>query len=172
MITEFIHINNEPQDSGLGDTLFAAMTKVNDNFEAVIDNFSQIGHTHTISEIQGLQTALTDLLAQINDMELSALSDVALSTLSNDETLVWNSTTSKWENSWSFMQYLTGFDLTVKPELLNPTTWQTDGYKNYKYTYSFGNRYRKITYSPLLKATLDEFYLEQALTTLIKKRKL
>ncbi len=172
MITEFIHINNTPADSGTGDTLKASMDKINSNFQDIIDHFSQIGHTHTISEIQGLQTALTDLLAQINDMELSALSDVALSTLSNDETLVWNSTTSKWENSWSFMQYLTGFDLSIKPELLNPTTWQTDGYKNYKYTYSFGNRYRKISYSPLLKATLDEFYLEQALTTLIKKRKL
>jgi hypothetical protein len=67
MINEFIHINNEPADSGLGDTLKVSMDKINQNFLDIINNFSQIGHGHTISEIVGLQTALTDLLDQISD---------------------------------------------------------------------------------------------------------
>ena len=107
-----------------------------------------------------------------NGFELDELHDVKITNKAEQQSIDYNSTLGVWENSWSFMQYLTGFDLAIKPELLNPTTWETDGYKNYKYTYSFGNRYRKITYDSLLKATLDEFYLEQALTTLIKKRKL
>ena len=67
MINEFIHINNEPADSGLGDTLKVSMDKINQNFLDIINNFSQIGHGHNISEIVGLQTALTDLLDQISD---------------------------------------------------------------------------------------------------------
>jgi hypothetical protein len=70
------HINNTPADSGLGDTLKVAFDKVNANFEelvaidssfsgdiqtlnTIISDGSTLNHTHTISQIIGLQTALS-----------------------------------------------------------------------------------------------------------------
>jgi hypothetical protein len=70
------HINNTPADSGLGDTLKVAFDKVNANFNelvaidssfsgdiqtlnTIISNGSTLNHTHTISQIIGLQTALS-----------------------------------------------------------------------------------------------------------------
>jgi hypothetical protein len=69
------HINNTPADSGLGDTLKVAFDKVNANFEelvaidasfsgdiltlnTIINDGSLLNHTHTIAQIEGLQTAL------------------------------------------------------------------------------------------------------------------
>lgn len=70
------HINNTPADSGLGDTLKVAFDKVNANFQelvaidssfsgdiqtlnTIISDGSTLNHTHTISQIIGLQTALS-----------------------------------------------------------------------------------------------------------------
>jgi hypothetical protein len=69
------HINNTPADSGLGDSLFVSMNKINANFEelvaidasfsgyiltlnTIINDGSLLNHTHTIAQIEGLQTAL------------------------------------------------------------------------------------------------------------------
>ena len=69
-------INNTPADSGLGDTLKIAFDKVNANFDelvaidssfsgdiqtlnTIISDGSTLNHTHTISQIIGLQTALS-----------------------------------------------------------------------------------------------------------------
>jgi hypothetical protein len=82
-------INNEPQNSGLGDTLKASFDKVKANFtyldekfsgyvdlstyntqidaletsiNSIIIGYSQIGHTHVISDINNLQNSLNQLV--------------------------------------------------------------------------------------------------------------
>lgn len=88
------HINNTPFDSGAGDKLAVAFGKVNDNFQELLslvnnkvdqtefdaavaaieaeldaiqdelDTKSNIGHTHVVSDIIGLQTILDSLVTE------------------------------------------------------------------------------------------------------------
>jgi hypothetical protein len=100
-----------------------------------------------------------------NGFELDELHDVKITDKAEQQSIDYNSALGVWENTWTFMQYVTGF--ITKPVNLNAATADVDGYKKYEYEYSFGKRYRKIITSPQL---IDEFYLENSLTTLIKKR--
>lgn len=68
---QVINVGLIPND-GTGDNLRNAMVKVNENFQEVLtllNGYSPTGHTHTISDIIGLQTALNTITTDITDIE-------------------------------------------------------------------------------------------------------
>ena len=57
-------------NDGTGDPLRNAMIIVNNNFQLIKDNYLLIGATFSISDIQGLQTILSDIQTTLNSLEI------------------------------------------------------------------------------------------------------
>jgi len=58
------NINNTPQDSGQGDNLYVATTKINNNFDyiqGILNDVLTTGSTISISQVSGLQAALDSI---------------------------------------------------------------------------------------------------------------
>lgn len=58
------NINNTPQDSGQGDNLYVATTKINNNFDyiqGILNDVLTTGSTISISQVSGLQAALNSI---------------------------------------------------------------------------------------------------------------
>lgn len=118
---------------------------------------------YQIAVINGFEGTEAEWLESLKAVaSLADIEDVSITTPLNKQGLYYNTTTSEWENGWTWFQYASGFTQGTRPTLLSDTS----GTKIFEYTYSFGTRYRK------LNSTIDGFFTDLACTELIVKKEI